>query len=71
MRVSATLQRLRNTEAENEKRTRIVVSTPKSETSMRTIPLTDQTSFSILIRAGSTNINSINGCSERKASGRA
>lgn len=35
MRVSATLQRLRNTEAENEKRTRIVVSTPKSETSMR------------------------------------
>ena len=41
MRVSATLQRLRNTEAENEKRTRIVVSTPKSEASMRTIPLTD------------------------------
>ena len=41
MRVSSTLQRLRNTEADNEKRTRIVVSTPKSETSMRTIPLTD------------------------------
>ena len=32
---------------------------------------TEQISFSILIRAGSTNINSINGCSERKASGRA
>ena len=31
----------------------------------------EQTSFSIPIRAGNTNINSINGCSERKAFGRA
>ena len=41
IRVSATLQRLHNTEDNSGKRTRIVVSTPKSDTSARTIPLTD------------------------------
>ncbi len=39
IRISATLQRLSRTEAEHESRTRIVISTPKSETSARTIPL--------------------------------
>lgn len=41
IRISATLQRLSRTEAEHESRTRIVISTPKSETSARTIPLTE------------------------------
>ncbi len=45
IRISATLQRLRDTERgtenKDESRTRIVVSTPKTETSVRTIPLTD------------------------------
>lgn len=39
--VTATLQRLPSTEAESSTRTRIVVGVPKSETSVRTIPLTD------------------------------
>ncbi len=43
IRVSATLQRLRDTEAGKENRTRIVISQPKSETSVRTIPMTDYT----------------------------
>ena len=41
IRISATLQRLSRTEAEHESCTRIVISTPKSETSARTIPLTE------------------------------
>lgn len=39
--ISATLQRLRDTVMESESRTRVVIGAPKSDTSVRTIPLTD------------------------------
>ena len=39
--ITATLQRLRDTAAANGARTRIVIGAPKSDTSMRTIPMTD------------------------------
>lgn len=41
IRIAATLQRLHDTSAQGEGRTRIVIGAPKSETSLRTIPLTD------------------------------
>lgn len=41
IRISATLQRLRDTDMTGDTRTRIVIGTPKSDTSARTIPLTD------------------------------
>lgn len=41
IRVSATMQRLRNTEGEIESKTKIVIGTPKSDTSLRVIPMTD------------------------------
>ena len=41
VRITATLQRLHDTSMENERRTRIVIGAPKSDTSVRTIPLTD------------------------------
>lgn len=41
IRIDATLQRLRDTSAVGSARTRIVISTPKSDTSVRTIPVTD------------------------------
>ena len=41
IRISATMQRLRDTDAAGSTRTRIVIGTPKSGTSVRTIPLTD------------------------------
>ena len=40
IRIDATMQRLRNTEQEESGRTRIVVGPPKSETSVRVIPMT-------------------------------
>lgn len=43
IRVDATLQRLRDTDGTGANRTRIVIGPPKSDTSRRTIPLTDQT----------------------------
>ena len=43
IRIDATLQRLRDTSAVGSARTRIVISTPKSDTSVRTIPVTDYT----------------------------
>ena len=43
IRISATLQRLRDTSADGNAQTRIVIGTPKSETSVRTIPITDYT----------------------------
>ena len=43
IRIDATLQRLRDTSAVGSARTRIVISTPKSDTSIRTIPITDYT----------------------------
>lgn len=43
IKISETMQRLHNTELESRSRTRIVIDTPKSETSMRTIPITDYT----------------------------
>ena len=39
--IIATLQRLRDTVMESESRTRVVIGAPKSDTSVRTIPLTD------------------------------
>ena len=39
--ITATLQRLRDTAAANGARTRIIIGAPKSDTSMRTIPMTD------------------------------
>ena len=41
IRIDATLQRLRDTSAVGSARTRIVISTPKSDTSVRTIHVTD------------------------------
>ena len=41
IRITATLQRLRDTDMTGSTRTRIVIGTPKSDTSARTIPLTD------------------------------
>lgn len=41
IRIDATLQRLRDTNMTGSARTRIVIGTPKSDTSVRTIPLTD------------------------------
>ncbi len=41
IRISATLQRLRNMKGETENHTHIVIGAPKSATSIRTIPLTD------------------------------
>ena len=43
IRIDATLQRLRDTKAAGACRTRIVIGTPKSDTSVRTIPITDYT----------------------------
>ncbi len=43
MRIIATMQRLRDTDMAGSARTRLVIGTPKSDTSMRTIPLTDYT----------------------------
>ena len=41
IRIIATLQRLHDTAMESETRTRVVIGAPKSDTSVRTIPLTD------------------------------
>ena len=41
IRISATLQRLHDDEAQEPRRTHIVISQPKSDTSVRTIPMTD------------------------------
>ncbi len=41
IRISATLQRVRNMESVGDTRTKIVLGSPKSETSTRTIPLTE------------------------------
>lgn len=41
IRITATLQRLHDTATESENRTRVVIGVPKSDTSVRTIPLTD------------------------------
>lgn len=41
IRITATLQRLHDTAMESEGRTRVVIGAPKSDTSVRTIPLTD------------------------------
>ena len=41
IRITQTLQRLRDTNAPQEARTRIVIGAPKSSTSVRTIPMTD------------------------------
>ena len=41
IRIIATLQRLHDTVMESESRTRVVIGAPKSDTSVRTIPLTD------------------------------
>ncbi len=43
IRISATLQRLRDTAPDGESRTKILIGTPKSGTSVRTIPMTDYT----------------------------
>lgn len=40
LRITATLQRLHNTAMESETRTHVVIGAPKSDTSVRTIPLT-------------------------------
>lgn len=39
--IDATLHRLRDTDGTESTRTRIVIGTPKSDTSIRTIPMTD------------------------------
>lgn len=41
IRITSTLQRLRDTDMTGSTRTRIVIGTPKSDTSARTIPMTD------------------------------
>lgn len=41
IRITATLQRLRDTDMAGSTRTRIAIGTPKSDTSVRTIPMTD------------------------------
>lgn len=41
IRIDATLHRLRDTDGTGSTRTRIVIGTPKSDTSIRTIPMTD------------------------------
>ena len=43
IRISATLQRLRDTDPNGKSRTKILIGTPKSGTSVRTIPMTDYT----------------------------
>lgn len=43
IRITATLQRLRDTDMAGSTRTRIVIGAPKSDTSVRTIPMTDYT----------------------------
>ena len=42
IRISSTMQRLQNTESDAETKTKIIIGTPKSDTSLRTIPLTEQ-----------------------------
>lgn len=41
IRVDTTMQRLRNLDQSSERRTKVVIGSPKSESSLRTIPLTD------------------------------
>ena len=41
IRITATLQRLRDSDMAGSTRTRITIGTPKSDTSVRTIPMTD------------------------------
>lgn len=41
IRVSSTMQRLRNTDADTESKTKIVITEPKSDTSSRLIPMSD------------------------------
>lgn len=41
IRITSTLQRLHDTASKSENRTRVVIGAPKSDTSVRTIPLTD------------------------------
>lgn len=41
IRISATMQRLRDTEAENGPRTKVLIGAPKTDTSERVIPITD------------------------------
>lgn len=41
IRITATMQRLRNMDTDGENRTRIVIGPPKSDTSTRTIPMTE------------------------------
>ena len=43
IRITGSLQRLHDTEKVGENRTRIVIGSPKSDTSIRTIPITDHT----------------------------
>ncbi len=42
IRITSTMQRLRDTEADGANKTKILIGSPKSDTSLRTIPLTDQ-----------------------------
>ena len=42
IRITSTMQRLQNTESDAETKTKIIIGTPKSDTSLRTIPLTEQ-----------------------------
>lgn len=42
IRITSTMQRLRDTEADGAAKTKILIGSPKSDTSLRTIPLTDQ-----------------------------
>lgn len=41
IRITSTMQRLKNTESANDAKTKVVISSPKSNTSLRTIPMTD------------------------------
>lgn len=41
IRINATMQRLKDTTGKSEKKTRVVIGEPKSETSIRTIPMSD------------------------------
>ena len=41
IKISSTLQRLKNLETDSEMKTKILIGSPKSDTSLRTIPLTD------------------------------
>ena len=42
IRIGATMQRLHDTTASGETRTRVIIGTPKSDTSVRTIPMTER-----------------------------